>query len=89
MLSIFQETLTPQIRTDDPSMTIDAFYDQRSQNIPLGRMGEANEAGGVICFLASDLVSYLTGTSINIDGGTSGAIQMSQLYIGSFLCLQK
>ena len=55
-------------------MTIYAFYDQRSQNIPLGRMGEANEAGGVICFLASDLVSYLTGTYINIDGGTSGVI---------------
>jgi NAD(P)-dependent dehydrogenase (short-subunit alcohol dehydrogenase family) len=70
-------------------MTIDAFYDQRSQNIPLGRVEEANESGDVIWFLPSDRARYLTGPSINIDGGTSGAIQMSQLYIGSFLCLQK
>ena len=55
-------------------MTIDAFYGQRAQNIPLGRVGEPNEAGDVICFLASDRASYLTGTSINIDGGTSGSI---------------
>lgn len=89
MLSIFQETLTPQIRTDDPSMTIDDFYDQRSQNIPLGRLEEANESGDVIWFLTSYHSSYLTRPSINIDGGTSEAIEMSQLYIGSFLCLQK
>ena len=68
------ERRAAQIMVDDPSMTIDAFYDQRSLNIPLGRVGEADEAGDVICFLASSRASYLTGTSINIDGGTSGSI---------------
>ena len=68
------ERRAAQIRTEDPSMTIDAFYGQRAQNFPLGRVGEPNEAGDVICFLASDRASYLTGTSINIDGGTSGSI---------------
>jgi len=28
----------------------------------------------VIAFLASDAASYVTGTSINLDGGTSGVL---------------
>ena len=55
----------------DPNLTRDAFYDQMGQRVPLGRVGEAQEAGDVICFLASARASYLTGTAINIDGGTS------------------
>jgi NAD(P)-dependent dehydrogenase (short-subunit alcohol dehydrogenase family) len=41
------------------------------RNVPVGRVGEAAEAGDVICFLASARASYLTGTAINIDGGSS------------------
>jgi NAD(P)-dependent dehydrogenase (short-subunit alcohol dehydrogenase family) len=58
----------------NPSLTLDQFYVERSQNVPLGRYGEGREAGDVICFLASDRASYLTGTSVNIDGGTSGVV---------------
>jgi NAD(P)-dependent dehydrogenase (short-subunit alcohol dehydrogenase family) len=39
--------------------------------VPLGRVGEAEEAGDVIAFLASERASYLTGIAINIDGGNS------------------
>ena len=56
------------------TMTLDTLYAERSRNIPLGRIGEAREAGDVICFLASDRASYITGTSINIDGGTSNVL---------------
>ncbi|MBI4310778.1 MAG: SDR family oxidoreductase [Chloroflexi bacterium] len=58
----------------NPSATMDAFYSERARGVPLGRVGEAREAGDVICFLASERASYLTGTSINIDGGTSGVL---------------
>lgn len=68
------ERRAAQMRQEDRSMTIANFYELRAKNIPLGRVGEAREAGDVICFLASERASYLTGTSINIDGGTSGAI---------------
>jgi NAD(P)-dependent dehydrogenase (short-subunit alcohol dehydrogenase family) len=44
------------------------------RNVPLGRVGEAMEAANVIAFLASDMASYVTGTSINVDGGASGVI---------------
>ena len=43
-------------------------------NIPLQRFGEAEEAGNIISFLASGKASYITGTSMNIDGGTSGVL---------------
>jgi 3-oxoacyl-[acyl-carrier protein] reductase len=42
--------------------------------VPLGRVGEAQEAGDVITFLASERASYLTGVAINIDGGTSAVV---------------
>ncbi|MHB1174559.1 MAG: glucose 1-dehydrogenase [Sulfuriferula sp.] len=39
------------------------------QKIAMGRMGEPDEIGQVAAFLASDLASYITGTSIAVDGG--------------------
>ncbi|MCV7288674.1 SDR family oxidoreductase [Mycolicibacterium wolinskyi] len=37
--------------------------------VPLGRLGTAEEVSGVIAFLASPAGSYVTGTTIVIDGG--------------------
>ncbi len=41
------------------------------QQIPLGRMGRAEEFANMACFLASDAASFITGTAINVDGGKS------------------
>ena len=41
------------------------------EGVPLGRVGTAEEFANVACFLASDLASYVTGTSINVDGNMS------------------
>ena len=40
------------------------------RNFPMGRLAMAEEVGDVIVFLTSARASYVTGTSINIDGGT-------------------
>jgi NAD(P)-dependent dehydrogenase (short-subunit alcohol dehydrogenase family) len=48
-----------------------AFLADLGSNIPLGRVGTAEEFANVACFLASDQGSYVTGTSINVDGNMS------------------
>jgi len=37
--------------------------------IPTGRLGEAQEIANVVAFLASDEAAYITGQTININGG--------------------
>jgi len=50
------------------------YYRETSKDIPLGRVGEADEVASVITFLVSDAASYVTGTSVNLDGGISGTL---------------
>jgi 3-oxoacyl-[acyl-carrier protein] reductase len=42
--------------------------------IPLRRFGQPAEVGDVICFLASDRASYVTGTVIAVDGGLTRSV---------------
>lgn len=41
----------------------------REREIPLGRWGRPEELGDVVAFLASPRASYLTGTTVSVDGG--------------------
>lgn len=52
----------------------DQHYLELGQGIPLGRVGEAEEVANVIAFLASSAASYVTGVSINVDGGSSHVV---------------
>jgi 3-oxoacyl-[acyl-carrier protein] reductase len=56
--------------------TLDEVYAQMASRtgIPLGRVGEAEEVGDLIAFLCSNRGAYITGVSINMDGGQSGAV---------------
>jgi NAD(P)-dependent dehydrogenase (short-subunit alcohol dehydrogenase family) len=46
----------------------------RAKEVPLGRIGRAEEFANVACFLASEAGSYVTGTAINVDGGRSPVV---------------
>ena len=64
-----------ELRTDsNPNLSLGDFYGEMSSGIPMGRVGDASEVGAVIAFLASERASYVTGTSINVDGGTSPVV---------------
>jgi len=42
---------------------------QSENEIPVGRYGEPEEIAALVCFLASPLAGYITGTVIPVDGG--------------------
>lgn len=44
-------------------------FSELAKDIPLGRVGTPEELGALVAFLASEQASYITGTTIQIDGG--------------------
>jgi NAD(P)-dependent dehydrogenase (short-subunit alcohol dehydrogenase family) len=53
---------------------VEDLYRDLARTVPLGRVGHAEEVANVIAFLASDAASFVTGTSINLDGGASAVL---------------
>ena len=53
---------------------VEQLYAALGKDIPLGRVGRAEEVANVIAFLASDAASYVSGTSVNLDGGASAVL---------------
>jgi NAD(P)-dependent dehydrogenase (short-subunit alcohol dehydrogenase family) len=42
----------------------------RARRIPLVRAGNYDDCAGAAVFLASSMASYITGITVNVDGGT-------------------
>ena len=57
------------IMTDMTDQLTDDQKNEMSRQIALGRLGKAEEIAGVVSFLASDSASYITGETINVNGG--------------------
>lgn len=51
------------------------LYEGTLKEIPLGRMGKAEEVAAQVVFLASPLAGFTTGTNVVIDGGITKRIQ--------------
>jgi len=54
-----------------PSESLTQFRANRIAGIPLGRFGEPDEIANAALFLASDLASFTTGSTVTADGGAN------------------
>ena len=61
------EGMASQSDPDDPTRAISAI----AHAVPLGRLGTPDECGELCAFLASNEASYITGTQMVIDGGST------------------
>jgi 3-oxoacyl-[acyl-carrier protein] reductase len=54
--------------------SIEDVVQASTNSIPLGRYGEPREYGAAVAFLASEAASYITGSTLRVDGGLIPAI---------------
>ncbi len=55
---------------------LETFEKEQSRNFPLGRIASTEEVADLVCFLASERASFLTGIAITIDGGMSRGVYL-------------
>lgn len=63
-----------QRRADAQGISLQQYLQPAGKEVPLGRVGRAEEFANIACFLVSDAASYITGTAINVDGGRSPVV---------------
>ena len=56
-------------RAKELGITLEAALAQRAEETSLGRIGDPKELANLVAFLASGKASYMTGTTIRVDGG--------------------
>jgi NAD(P)-dependent dehydrogenase (short-subunit alcohol dehydrogenase family) len=68
---IVSDQVARQHKAAGTNVSLEDFIKEKGKAVPMGRMGEAEEFANMALFLASNGGSYVTGTSINVDGGRS------------------
>lgn len=63
-----------ETRAAQLGIPVEKFYGDMGKDIPLGRVGRAEEVADVVAFMVSEAASFLTGTSVNVDGGESAVL---------------
>jgi 3-oxoacyl-[acyl-carrier protein] reductase len=58
-----------QLKADKRGLSKEQVVAESLQSIPLKRYGETEEFARVVCFLASGASSYVTGSTLMVDGG--------------------
>ncbi|WP_428330644.1 SDR family oxidoreductase [Mucilaginibacter sp.] len=67
--------LTDRIKHTLPKdMDPEEAIKEKTKSIPLGRLGKPEELAALVTFLASAQASYISGTTIQVDGGANRSI---------------
>jgi NAD(P)-dependent dehydrogenase (short-subunit alcohol dehydrogenase family) len=63
------EVNTPMLQSERSESDTDQLLAAIAATVPMGRLAEPDEIAKVVCFLASDDASYMTGAMVSVDAG--------------------
>jgi 3-oxoacyl-[acyl-carrier protein] reductase len=74
--SLLSERLLSNVtsRAKELGITLDEMLVERAKETAVGRIGEPRELANLVAFLASGKSTYITGTTIRVDGGLVRAV---------------
>ncbi|MEP7202292.1 MAG: SDR family oxidoreductase [Ilumatobacteraceae bacterium] len=63
------EVNTPMLQSERSETVTDQLLAAIAATVPMGRLADPDEIAKVVCFLASDDASYMTGAMVSVDAG--------------------
>jgi len=63
------EVNTPMLQSERAEAVTDELLARIAATVPMGRLADPDEIARVVCFLASDAASYMTGALVSVDAG--------------------
>jgi meso-butanediol dehydrogenase/(S,S)-butanediol dehydrogenase/diacetyl reductase len=63
------EVNTPMLQSERAEAVTDQLLKAIAATVPMGRLADPDEIARVVCFLASDDASYMTGALVSVDAG--------------------
>ncbi len=61
-------------RAQAEGSTLEDVLSEEGRRIPLGRLGQPEDVAALVVFLASEQARHISGTSIQVDGGSTAAV---------------
>jgi 3-oxoacyl-[acyl-carrier protein] reductase len=62
------------VKANQRKINLQEYFKEVAVNIPAGRLGNPEEIGNVVAFLASEQASYINGANILVDGSAAKGI---------------